>query len=96
MPIHPYSAKNSRKGEFGSPYSISDYYAVDPNYGNTVILKFGGRSPCSAASRSSWTPADHTAWDSVMMHHPEFSNSRTPPRAGASCRRFPNEPMSPD
>jgi len=22
-----------RKGEFGSPYSIKDYYAVDPNYG---------------------------------------------------------------
>jgi cyclomaltodextrinase len=29
MPIQPIGEK-FRKGEFGSPYSISDYYAVDP------------------------------------------------------------------
>ena len=32
MPIHPIGEK-FRKGELGSPYSIKDYYAVDPNYG---------------------------------------------------------------
>src|SRR5580658_11279651 len=32
MPIQPIGEKG-RKGEFGSPYSIRDYYAVDPNYG---------------------------------------------------------------
>ena len=31
MPIHPIGEKG-RKGEYGSPYSIRDYYAVDPDY----------------------------------------------------------------
>ena len=33
MPIHPIGTK-FRKGDFGSPYSIRDYYAIDPNYGD--------------------------------------------------------------
>src|SRR5208337_2281822 len=32
MPIQPIGEKG-RKGDFGSPYSIKDYYAVDPAYG---------------------------------------------------------------
>ena len=32
MPIQPIGEK-FRKGDFGSPYSIRDYYAVDSNYG---------------------------------------------------------------
>src|SRR5271170_5636734 len=32
MPIHPIGEK-FRKGEYGSPYSVQDYYAVDPHYG---------------------------------------------------------------
>ena len=38
MPIHPIGEKG-RKGEFGSPYSIRDYYAVDPNYGTLDDFK---------------------------------------------------------
>src|SRR5579859_5303134 len=38
MPIHPIGEK-SRKGDFGSPYSIKDYYAVDPNYGTLDDFK---------------------------------------------------------
>jgi 1,4-alpha-glucan branching enzyme len=72
MPIHPIGEKY-RKGEFGSPYSISDYYAVDPNYGTLADFK----NLVTAAHARGFKVimdlvADHTAWDSVMMLHPEF------------------------
>ena len=72
MPIHPIGEK-FRKGEFGSPYSISDYYAVDSNYGTLDDFK---RLVAEAHQRGLKVimdlVADHTAWDSVMMKHPEF------------------------
>ena len=72
MPIHPIGEKN-RKGEFGSPYSIMDYYAVDPAYGTLDDFK---RLVSEAHKRGMKVimdlVADHTAWDSVMMKHPEF------------------------
>ena len=72
MPIHPIGEK-FRKGDFGSPYSISDYYAVNPNYGTLNDFK---RLVAGAHKRGMKVimdlVADHTAWDSVMMKHPEF------------------------
>ena len=72
MPIHPIGEK-FRKGELGSPYSIKDYYAVDPNYGT---VKDYQRMVSEAHKRGMKVimdlVADHTAWDSVMMQHPEF------------------------
>jgi cyclomaltodextrinase len=72
MPIHPIGEK-LRKGEFGSPYSIKDYYAVDPAYGTLNDFK---RLVFEAHKRGMKVimdlVADHTAWDSVMMKHPEF------------------------
>ena len=72
MPVHPIGEK-FRKGEFGSPYSIKDYYAIDPNYGTVEDLKH----LVAEAHRRGLKVimdcvADHTAWDSVMMAHPEF------------------------
>jgi cyclomaltodextrinase / maltogenic alpha-amylase / neopullulanase len=32
MPIHPIG-QVKRKGTFGSPYSVRDYYAINPDYG---------------------------------------------------------------
>ena len=32
MPIHPIGEKN-RKGTLGSPYSVKDYYGVNPEFG---------------------------------------------------------------
>lgn len=32
MPIHPIGQKN-KKGELGCPYSISDYWKINPEYG---------------------------------------------------------------
>lgn len=72
MPIHPIGEK-LRKGGFGSPYSIKDYYAVDPNYGTVDDYK---RLVSEAHKRGLKVimdlVANHTAWDSVMMKHPEF------------------------
>ena len=72
MPIHPIGEK-FRKGEFGSPYSIKDYYAVDPNYGTLDDFK---KLVAGAHQRGMKVimdlVANHTAWDSVMMAHPDF------------------------
>ena len=72
MPIHPIGEK-FRKGELGSPYSIRDYYAVDPNYGTLDDFK---KLVAGAHQRGMKVimdiVANHTAWDSVMMAHPEF------------------------
>jgi cyclomaltodextrinase / maltogenic alpha-amylase / neopullulanase len=72
MPVHPIGEK-CRKGEFGSPYSIKDYYAVDPHYGTVDDYK---RLVAEAHKRNLKVimdlVANHTAWDSVMMQHPEF------------------------
>src|SRR5271167_4476636 len=72
MPIHPIGEK-LRKGEFGSPYAVRDCYAVDPNYGTMADFK----GLVAEAHRRGMKVimdlvADHTAWDSVMMQHPEF------------------------
>jgi len=72
MPIHPIGEK-FRKGELGSPYSIRDYYAVDPNYGTLDDFK---KLVAGAHQRGMKVimdvVANHTAWDSVMMAHPDF------------------------
>jgi cyclomaltodextrinase len=72
MPIHPIGAKG-RKGQYGSPYSVSDYYAVNPDYGTLDDFK---KLVSEAHKRDLKVimdlVANHTAWDSVMMKHPEF------------------------
>ncbi len=72
MPIHPIGQK-LRKGTYGSPYAIRDYYAIDPNYGTLDDFK---RLVSEAHKRGLKVIMDlvvnHTAWDSVMMEHPEF------------------------
>ena len=72
MPIHPIGEK-CRKGDFGSPYSIRDYYAVDPNYGTLDDFK----NLVAEAHRRGLKVimdlvANHTAWDSVMMTNKDF------------------------
>ena len=72
MPIHPIGEKG-RKGDFGSPYSIKDYYAVDPNYGTLDDFK----SLVADAHKHGLKVimdlvANHTAWDSEMMTNKDF------------------------
>ena len=72
MPIHPIGQKG-RKGDYGSPYSIRDYYAIDPSYGTLDDFK---QLVAGAHQRGMKVimdlVADHTAWDSVMMTNKDF------------------------
>ena len=72
MPIHPLGEK-LRKGKLGSPYAVRDYYAINPAYGTEADLK---RLVSEAHKRGLKViidvVANHTAWDSVLMEHPEF------------------------
>ncbi|MEQ9314202.1 MAG: alpha-amylase family glycosyl hydrolase, partial [Henriciella sp.] len=73
MPIHPIGEKN-RKGSLGSPYSVKDYYGVNPEFGTLDDLK----SFIEAAHARDmhvildWV-ANHTAWDNPLVEqHPDW------------------------
>lgn len=73
MPIHEIGEKN-RKGTLGSPYSVKDYYSVNPEFGTLEDLKHF----VSAAHEQGmyvildWV-ANHTAWDNPLVtEHPEW------------------------
>jgi cyclomaltodextrinase len=72
MPIHP-DGQVKRKGSLGSPYAVRDYYAIDPAMGTKDDLH---RLVQEAHKRQMKViidmVANHTAWDSVMMAHPEY------------------------
>ena len=72
MPIHP-DGQVKKKGSLGSPYAVRDYYAIDPTLGTKEDLR---RLVAEAHKRQMKVildmVANHTAWDSVMMTHPEF------------------------
>jgi cyclomaltodextrinase / maltogenic alpha-amylase / neopullulanase len=72
MPIHPNGQLN-KKGTLGSPYSVRDYYAIEPTFGTAADL----HALINGAHQLGMKViidivANHTAWDSVMMAHPEF------------------------
>lgn len=77
MPIHRIGVLN-RKGHFGSPYSVQDYYSIDPQHGSAEEF----RSMVKKAHELGLKViidmvANHTAWDSVMLErHPEFFTSQ--------------------
>lgn len=73
MPIHPIGELN-RKGSLGSPYSVKDYYGVNPEFGTLEDLK----SFVAAAHALGmhvildWV-ANHTAWDNPLVtEHPDW------------------------
>ena len=72
MPIHPVG-QLKRLGTYGSPYAVRDYYAITPDYGTNDDL----RRLVQEAHRRGMKVildfvADHTAFDSVMMTHPDY------------------------
>jgi cyclomaltodextrinase len=72
MPIHPIGLEK-RKGTFGSPYSIRDFYAVNPDYGTPEDVKRLVREAHARGLRVILdVVANHTSWDSVMMATPEL------------------------
>lgn len=72
MPIHPIG-QEKKKGTIGSPYAVRDYYAINPDYGTKDDFK----KLISEAHRRGMKViidivANHTAWDSVLMKHPDW------------------------
>ena len=73
MPVHPIGAKN-RKGTLGSPYSVRDYYGVNPEFGTLDDLKHFVDAAHAQGMHVilDWV-ANHTAWDNPMLvEHPEW------------------------
>ncbi len=73
MPIYPVGEAN-RKGTLGSPYSVRDYRAINPRFGDTAAF----RALVDAVHARDmmlildWVP-NHTAWDNVWItEHPEY------------------------
>ena len=73
MPLQPISVKN-RKGTLGSPYSIADYTAINPEFGTADDFK----ALVEAAHASGfkivldWV-ANHTGWDNKWISaHPDW------------------------
>lgn len=72
MPIHPIGEAR-KKGTVGSPYAVRDFRAINPAYGTAEDLRelvdrahqLGMRVVLDIVT-------GHTAWDSVLMAHPEF------------------------
>lgn len=72
MPIHPIG-QVKKKGSIGSAYSVKDYYAINPSYGTKDDLKHLVQEAHQRQLKVIIDiVANHTAWDSVLMKHPEF------------------------
>ena len=73
MPINPIGEKN-RKGLLGSYYSVKDYYAVNPEFGNMEDFKAMVAKAHSLGIKViiDWVP-NHSSWDNALItEHPEF------------------------
>jgi cyclomaltodextrinase / maltogenic alpha-amylase / neopullulanase len=72
MPVHPIGEKH-RLGALGSPYAARDFYGIDPALGTKADFTHLVEAAHALGMRVILDiAADHTAWDSVMMAHPEF------------------------
>ncbi|MFC3094975.1 alpha-amlyase [Alteromonas sediminis] len=73
MPLHPIGEVN-RKGQLGSPYSVKDFLAINPELGDAEQLK---KLVAKAHSLSlkiiiDWVP-NHSAWDCPLTaSHPQW------------------------
>ncbi len=73
MPVQPVGVLN-RKGTLGSPYSIRDYDAIDPAFGDTAGFRALVRTAHARGLKVilDWVP-DHTSWDAVWIReHPDW------------------------
>lgn len=73
MPIHPIGVKN-RKGTMGSYYSIQDYKAVNPEFGDVEDFKRVVEKAHQVGMKViiDWV-ANHSAWDANWINeHPEY------------------------
>jgi glycosidase len=73
MPIQPTGQLN-KKGTYGSPYSISDYYAINPDFGTKADFR---ALVDSVHAKGMYIiideVANHTGWDSKWVNeHPDW------------------------
>ncbi len=76
MPIHPIGLERRKEhpGDLGSPYSVQDYLAVNPDYGTLEDFKMLVREAHEQGLKVilDWVP-NHSAWDAVWTKtHPEY------------------------
>ena len=79
MPIHPIGDAN-RKGRKGSPYSIQDYYDINPEFGTIEDFKSLVRTVHEQGLKMIIDlVANHAAWDSKLMfeHSDWFTTDET-------------------
>ena len=73
MPINPIGIKN-RKGTLGSYYSVKNYTAINPEFGNLDDFKAMVKEAHNHGQKViiDWV-ANHTSWDhSWITEHPEY------------------------
>jgi 1,4-alpha-glucan branching enzyme len=73
MPIHPIGEQN-RKGSLGSPYSVKDYRAVNPEFGTLDDFKSFVDAAHAAGFKViiDWV-ANHSSWDNALVAaHPDW------------------------
>lgn len=73
MPVNPIGAKH-RKGPLGSPYSVRDYYGVNPEFGTLADLKafIAAAHGLGMHVILDWV-ANHSAWDNgLVTEHPDW------------------------
>jgi glycosidase len=73
MPIYPVGVLN-RKDPLGSPYSVSDYRAINPGFGTAADFRALVRAVHARGMKLilDWVP-NHTSWDHVWVReHPDF------------------------
>jgi glycosidase len=73
MPIHPIGKLN-RKGTLGSPYSVRNYYEINPEYGTLGDFKELVKAVHQAGMHIIIDLViNHTAWDNALiMEHPDW------------------------
>ncbi|MEA1987102.1 MAG: alpha-amylase family glycosyl hydrolase [Candidatus Marinimicrobia bacterium] len=73
MPIHPIG-RVKRKGIYGSPYSVKDYFATNSNYGTKEqFANMQNRLKQNDIKLIIDAVVNHTAWDnSLVRNHPEY------------------------
>lgn len=73
MPLNPIGEKN-RKGTLGSPYSVKDYRAVNPEFGTFEDVKrFVDRAHALGMYVILDWVANHSAWDNpLVQQHPDW------------------------
>lgn len=76
MPIHPIGVERRKlnPGDLGSPYSVRDYLAVNPDFGTEADLKnlVAEAHALGLKVILDWVP-NHTSWDAEWKNkHPEY------------------------